>query len=173
MHDDLDHGEVHKAADELIRALWPRVEEITSRKDVGALTALITVARPFLRSALSRIEGVAPTVDKRMSPYTVKAMFWDISHGEAEAELVAEAEEEVVYGLGSTLERLALWIAELHDGEELSDEADMAEITKRLPTLRTTVTRGNGSGAFRQYYHADGAAMLAHATVQRAPDEEA
>lgn len=170
---DVEHREVHTAADELVRTLWPAIEEITDRKDVGALTALITVARPFLRSALSRVEGAAPTVDKRMAPYTVKAMFWDISNGESEAELIADADEETVYGLGSTLEKLALWIAELHEGEELSDEADMAEITKRLPTLRTTVTRGNGSGAFRHYYKADGAAMLAHATITRAPDEGA
>lgn len=174
-----DTKKIEDAADALAAALWPEVERLTQQKGTGALTAMMTVARPYLRSALGRIEHAAPDVDRRTVPYTVSAMFWDITDGEGEAELYGEAEEETVYGLPAVLDKLARWIAEVHagdegqDAEELDDDASAAALASRVATLRTSVTRGKGIGAFRQYYTADGYKMLCHATVKRAADEVA
>jgi hypothetical protein len=169
---------VSAATDAFVAAIWPEVEKLTQRRDGGAATAAMVVARPYIRAALSRVENVAPEVDKRTVPYSVSAMFWDIEDGEGEAELIAEADEETVYGLPAVLEKLATWLAEIHGGdeenepEELDEDASAPAMLKRIRTLRTAVTRGKGTGAFRQYYTANGFKMLAHATVKRVSEDE-
>lgn len=166
----------HDAAEALAGVLWPAVEEYTSEKGVGALPALMALARPYLRSALARVEGVELPRDHRTVPYHISAMFWELNEDDAtDAELVCSTEDEgesvTCHGLQACLEQLALWLAELHDGEEVSEPASMEAIVKRVPSLRVSIGRGAGSGEFRVNYTADGVPCLAHATVSRVEEE--
>ena len=170
-----------EAADALVAALWPVLEEYRSGEDKeggAALPMAMTLAKPYIRQALARIEGMGMPADRRTVPYRISAMFWDTTDGEGEAELIADTddpdidESTVCHGLQACLEKLALWIAELHEGESLSDEASMAAIVKRVPSLRVAIARGAGSGQFRVHYNADGTDMLAHATVRRISEQD-
>jgi len=167
-----------RAADELVSALWPALEEYRDQKGTPGLTAVTALVKPYLRQALARIEGMDLPLDKRMVAYEVSAMFWDLSDDEDEPELIDDTDEDgnsvVCYGLSACMEQLAIWLSEVHEGEELSDEAAMASLVKRVPSLRVSIARGNGVGAFRVKYTADGDSMLAHATISRvsADDED-
>lgn len=160
-----------QAADDLVAAMWPAIEEYTHERGGGAITAAMVLAKPHIRAALSRVEGVEKPADGRTAAYHVSAMFWDIDNGEEEAELVESTDEAgescTRHGLAACLEQLALWIAELHDGEEVSEEAHMSVVVNRVPSLRVAIGRGSGTGAFRVFYTADGVKMLAHAVVTR------
>ncbi len=164
---------IHDAADALVAALWEDVEALATETGKGALPATVTLARPFLRAALGRVEGLTLAVDRRLSVYHVSAMFWDLDNGADNAELVISTDDEgesvQVHGLQACLEQLCIWIAELHEGEELSDDAHMVHVVARVPTLKTAMVRGHGTAAFRITYTADGVDMLCHATVRR-PD---
>lgn len=173
-----NHYEAAKAADALVEALWPRIEELSHEKGAGALPAAMTLAKPFVRAALSRIDGVELPKDKRTSTYRVSAMFWELRDGdETDAELVtdtdSEGESTTCDGLPACVAQLALWIAELHEGEELSEEANVLRMTPRVPSLRVSLARGDGVGQFRVRYEADGIPFLAHATVRRIEGDEA
>lgn len=173
--DSARNTEAAEAASALVKALWPAVAELTTGQGSGALAALITVARPFLRAELAKVEGIGPQVDRRTAPYHVSAMFWFVSGGNDNAEFLTSTDDQgescTVYGLQAVLEKLVFWIAELHEGEEV-EGAGFHDITSRAATLRTSVTRGGGVGAFRQFYTADGENMLCHAIVRRVSDQD-
>jgi hypothetical protein len=164
-----DHQkEAQDAAEALVRALVPALREMS---DEPTLPSFVTLAKPYLRTAMSRVEDVRLQPDRRASQYHVSAMFWYVENGMEEAELECSTEEDgeskTVWSMAEALKLIWQWIEELHEGEELSEEAGIDAISKRVGTLKTSIMRGNGVGDFRVQYLADGHAFLCHATVRR------
>lgn len=164
-----------QAANALLEAVYPGLLELG---DKPALPSFVTLAKPYLRTALSRVElpGYTAPPDARSSPYHVSAMFWDIDDGMENAELIAATDEQgesrEVWGMGEALKLIWQWIQELHSGEDLSEDASLDLISKRVGSLKTAIMRGNGQGEFRVNYVADGYKFLCHATVKRVMEEE-
>jgi hypothetical protein len=132
------------------------------------LSTIRTVLTPHLRKAVARHPALQKE-DGRGKPFRTSATFYEMAGSKA-GYVVAEAEPEELFKQAGVLKRISEWIAELHEGETISESGQLAAIKSKAGTLRTSLSRGNGKTSLRIYYTADSIDYLAVVLVERAEE---
>lgn len=138
------------------------------RDELGPMDARATHAAlwPYVRAAVSPASAgeeappAASISDRRKKPWQYTARFWN-----ADGELVAETDPEVMLGSGQIPEILAGLAQQLHGivPLELAPEATKA----RLPQLRNNIGRYGKAVLRISYEHDIGATMLCQLDIYR------
>jgi len=166
--------EFNDALEVICSALLHKAEvlaDCSSRTVISCLTSLLRkeVAAHLTPGART---GKSLT-DNRERKWSVKIWFWDVTHGMAMAELIAENDDEIIQGLPAIGDAIREYAQDLHneDGFDASKLSEFSAVAraKRMGGMHPAISKGGGEATLRvRYTFGDEKYYICQADISRA-----
>jgi len=162
------------ALESICTTLMPRAEILAEGTGRTTISCLISILRKeIVKYVTPGVGGHTTISDNRERKWSVKIWFWDVTNGEGARELIAENDEEIMYGLPAIGTAICEYAQDMHeeDGHDTSKlpEFSAVAMAKRMGGMHPAISKGGGEATLRVRYQLDdGKYYICQADISRA-----
>ena len=159
MHDQSTQT-IEQALTVLCEAYQPQARAMASATGRREESCLVSLLRPLIRARLygdeDSLHSAINGVDMRTRTWCVSVKFWDITHGHARADVLAQSDGDTVKGMPAVAELIREYADQVHESAGVSvdelPEFGVDKLIRRLNGMRPAISRNRGQASGRFYY---------------------